>query len=216
MKTRRDAIDMTGQVVGRLTVLGPDRDKNGRLKWRCQCQCGATTLVTGGNLRGHTRSCGCLLRQRRDESHTIHGGAGSPEYAIWCTIIQRCRNKNSQKFENYGGRGIEVRFGTFAEFLAALGPRPSSSHSVDRIDNDGHYEPGNVRWALPHEQASNKRSNRLFTANGETATLSQWARKLGMHPSSLSGRLKKWPPAIALTVPVNRKCQTNARFNHHV
>jgi hypothetical protein len=141
-----------------------------------------------------------------------HGHAGPPassEYRAWSSIKGRCFNPKDPRFEDYGGRGITVcaQWATnFLAFLADVGPRPSRAHSIDRIDNDGHYEPGNVKWSTAREQCSNRRSNRLMALNGQTKTAAEWARGAGLNPETLSARLARgWDLGRALAEPVKRK-----------
>ncbi len=117
-------------------------------------------------------------------------------YQVWHMIRQRCNNPNARNYHNYGGRGIKIcpewdnSYKAFAEYL---GPRPSRGHSVDRIDNDGNYEPGNVRWATREEQNNNKRNSGMVTWEGVSKTPAQWARVLGISSQSMRYRLEHWP-----------------------
>lgn len=135
-----------------------------------------------------------------------HGMHKSPENIAWRHMKDRCSNPKSQRFDRYGGRGISVceRWAnSFEAFYEDLGPRPSSEHSIERIDNDGNYEPGNVIWALREQQENNKSTNVFLTHDGETLTLAQWSRKLGIEKKTLSHRLKAgWSVDLALTTPV--------------
>jgi len=154
-------IDLTGQTFGRWTVL----EFKGQAKWLCRCSCGTEKVVGGSSLRrGNSTSCGCFQREdvsRRTRTHGHKaGGKYTPEYIAWANIIARCENPKHKAYPNYGGRGITIcgRWReSFESFLADVGPRPSDDNSLDRIDNDGHYEPGNVRWATISEQAKNRR-----------------------------------------------------------
>lgn len=161
--TRPDAVvDMTSRRFHRLTVLGRAPNTSGQsARWLCRCDCGNEVVVLGGHLRsGNTKSCGC---QRIDSARTTnrkHGMAKSLAYKRWETIKQRCTNPKNPSYPNYGGRGIGICSEwaeSFEAFHAAVGDPPSTSHSLDRINNDGNYEPGNVRWATASEQQRNRR-----------------------------------------------------------
>jgi hypothetical protein len=194
------AIDLTGQRFGRLTVVrqAEGRDRRGGLLWHCVCDCGGKKVAAAYNLRrGHVWSCGCLYRACAGESL-------SPEASTFYRAKGRCLNPDDPAFHHYGGRGIEFRFESFAQFLAELGPRPLGM-SLDRIDNDGHYEPGNVRWANWREQANNRRRNRRITAFGETRTLSEWARFTGLSGSLIRHRLDRGLSAERTFSPVRRR-----------
>lgn len=148
--------DLTGKTVGRLYVVG--RLESGR--WRCICDCGNETIVTAASLRGNraTRSCGCLKVDKLVERSTSHGLTQTPEHQAYRSARYRCENPRSHRWPRYGGRGIRFRFDSFEQFFAELGLRPSPRHSVDRINNNDDYRPGNVRWATPHEQRLNQSS----------------------------------------------------------
>jgi hypothetical protein len=130
----------------------------------------------------------------------------TPERSAWQNMRDRCNNPNCVSFDNYGLRGIRVcdewQY-DYQAFLRHVGPRPSPRHSLDRIDNNGHYEPGNVRWADKSTQLSNRRTNRLLTFSGETLTMSQWALRLGISFECLKRRLdhRHWSEERALTTP---------------
>jgi hypothetical protein len=114
---------------------------------------------------------------------------------------QRCQNPKNPSFAYYGGRGIVVcaRWSSFGLFLADVGRRPSSNHSLDRIDTNGHYEPGNVRWATAKVQNRNKRSNSELTIAGETLTVAEWAERTGVDPSTLHKRIRAgWEPELCV------------------
>jgi hypothetical protein len=114
----------------------------------------------------------------------------------------RCENPKCEKYPDYGGRGIRVLFASCAEFLAEVGPAPSLKHSIDRIDNDGHYAPGNVKWSTAAEQSRNTRRSRMITYDGVTQCLTDWAKQLGISQPQLHKRLRTgWPLGRALTEP---------------
>lgn len=188
--------DLTGLQFGKLTVIGfagLDKGKNSR--WLCRCECGGKCTHLAGNLkRGRCPSCGCLKKQKRVgqrcEDH--------PDFHVFSGMLTRCFNPKDHTYKRYGGRGIRVcdrwREGGFWVFLSDMGPRPSPDHSIDRIDNDGHYEPGNCRWATPKEQGRNRRTNRLITHDGLTLPMSEWAERLGVKRQMIQDRLNKgWP-----------------------
>jgi hypothetical protein len=167
-KTFKPQFDLEGQTFGRLTVVSrvprrPDEYKTAQVKWLCKCECGNEAIVGSNNLRkGRTLSCGCFNRERSTEANTRHGNATrrstTREYRIWASMLSRCRNPGTNNYKYYGGRGISVceRWHTFDNFLADIGEIPHPL-TIDRIDNEGNYEPGNVRLATPKEQAQNKR-----------------------------------------------------------
>lgn len=184
-----------GEQYGLWTVLGsgnPDKWNHPRLL--CRCRCGRTSDVPPSHLKSGRsagcRSCGVL-------THGATKGKGfSPEYKIWKGIIQRCHNPKSGGFYLYGGRGIHVcdgwrGVGGYEAFLAHLGSKPSPQHEIDRIDSNGHYEPGNVRWSTRKEQARNLRRNVFLTAHGQTKQISQWAEDLKIPKSTIRGRLSR-------------------------
>lgn len=146
-----------GTRFGRLTVTH-DRDGASRVIG-VLCDCGTAFAASVKVLRrGDVRSCGCLRREVAAERSTTHGGTGSREYTTWKAMWQRCTNPRASKYRYYGGRGITVcaRWRDFEAFLADMGPRPAGK-SIDRVDPDGDYEPGNCRWATQREQVANRR-----------------------------------------------------------
>lgn len=156
-----------GDVFGRLTIVElPPTTHDTPALAHVRCGCGAERIVQRSNLRaGVTRSCGCLHREQLRERATTHGGAAAQtaEYRAWKGAKRRVTSPNGQTWKYYGGRGIGMAaewLDDFPAFLAHIGPRPGPGYSVDRIDNNGDYAPGNVRWATVLEQARNRRDSR--------------------------------------------------------
>lgn len=199
-------IDITGQKFNRLTVIEYSHTK-GNAYWKCCCECGNETVVVGTKLRsGHTKSCGCLLVESRKECRITHGMSRSDEHNTWCWIKTRCYNVNSASYPYYGGRGIIICpewLESFDNFYKDMGPKPGPQYSLDRIDNNGNYEPNNCRWATQEEQANNKTSNVEVTYNGKTQNISQWARELKIQATTIRARLRKgWAVGDALSRPI--------------
>ena len=130
-------------------------------------------------------------------------GKHTPTYICWGHISQRCINPKMKDFHKYGGRGITVceRWQKFENFLADMGERPGPEYSIDRIDNNGNYEPGNCRWATKMEQAKNTRQNRWLEYGGVRLHFADWARRLHINQSSLHRRIKAWGVERALAAP---------------
>lgn len=193
--------NLTGQTFGRLFVLDESPTKkphSTNAVWRCRCVCGNTVEVRAGALiSGNTKGCGCT--RGRYGPH-IHRKTHTREWRAWIAAKRRCDEQ-----VGYVDRGItmwpEWR-ASFQKFLADVGLAPSDTHQLDRIDNDGGYAPGNVRWATPEQQANNKRNNRRLTLNGETHTLAEWARLRNVPRERIKTRLERgWSVFRALTEP---------------
>lgn len=194
---------MVGERFGRLVVL----EMLPRARVRCKCDCGAISEHRRWHLKvGATSSCGCFRKEHSSETKSTHGLSGAAEYKIWKGIIKRCENPHDHAFANYSGRGIRIApewRNDFESFIAHVGPRPSAAHSIDRINNDRSYEPGNVRWATKSEQAANRRSSRLIVAFCQARILRDWACITGLSADAIYARMRLgWPVERALTAPL--------------
>lgn len=170
--------NLSGQVFGLLTVKLFYGTENGHAKWLCNCTCGGQWIGVGYSLTsGQTKSCGCLSVKHKE--------SGSRLYKVWQDMLNRTRNTNLSNYERYGARGIAVdkNFMDYLEFKKCLleeaGEWPGSGYSLDRINNNKGYEPGNLRWATPKQQQRNTRFNRIITINGEVLAFSAAVEKYG-------------------------------------
>lgn len=198
----KNAKDITGQRFGRLIALGPvEKLPNHIVVWLCRCDCGNLHHVRSANLNQHkVLSCGCLQSERAHDTFSTHGLSKHRLYDVWRSIVQRCTNPNNKGYKNYGGRGIAIcdewrhDFLAFYSYVSPLEYFGEQGYSLDRIDNNGHYEPGNVRWATRKEQLRNMRKNHTLSHNGKTQTVSAWAEELGVKRGKLQKRLNRgWP-----------------------
>lgn len=216
---RRD--DLIGQRFGDLVVTAfhdvietPGGTR--RTRWLCCCACGADYVVRGRDLKaGATKRCDeCrakvldagLYRLRHGQGRTRHI---SREYRAWQEAKKRCENPNATGYSAYGGRGIRMCVewaADFVTFVHDMGPCPDG-YELDRIDSDGHYEPGNCRWASEEVQQNNRRSNHyLDMADGSTMTLTQYARFMGVSPRLFQERLTAgWSIGEAICAPLGAR-----------
>lgn len=192
------------RVIERVPAIPGVKQK--QAKWLCRCDCGKEKICYGSCLRsGHTSSCGCFRTDRIKVAKTTHGMRKSKEYVVWCNMISRCENPNNRNYKYYGGRGITVcpDFHSFECFIKSMGPRPLGC-TIDRIDNNGNYEPSNCRWANEETQKNNRSDNVFITYKGETLTIAQWSKAINIPMITLWNRIKKchWPIEKALTNPI--------------
>lgn len=192
-------MSLVGRRFGRLVVTSFAHIKNQSKYWLCQCDCGEEVIQNTSNLNaGRMRSCGCLRRElnkdRATQRNTTHGltKRHHHELAIWSDMISRCTNPKNKAYHNYGGRGVSVcsRWMSFPNFLADMGSRPKDM-TLERINNDGNYEPGNCKWATREEQANNRRGVQLFEFRGERGSVTFWARRWKCCRHNLTKKLKR-------------------------
>jgi hypothetical protein len=193
-----------GTSFARLTIIAAaSPGTRGERYWWCLCDCGRRKRVRESHLRHNAiHSCGCLRVETSRRVNRTHGMTHVPEYCIYQGLKNRCSNPNDPtNYARYGARGIKCLWQTFEEFYAAMGPRPSPRHSIDRFpDTNGHYCTENARWATPREQALNKRHNHYLTLHGRTQTLSEWAEETGIHHTTILRRKGLgWTDEEALT-----------------
>lgn len=194
-------IDLTGQKFNMLMVIKRVENKGKLTAWLCKCDCGNETIVVGTHLKnGHTKSCGCIRKHNYENGicHRTHGLSKADTYSHWHNIKTRCYNKNNSKYKNYGARGITMfsewtnNFEQFHEYVINLPNYKKEGYtSLDRIDNNGNYEPGNVRWATHLMQANNKQKTRVITHKGKTLNLAQWCKLLGLSKNTIYERLNR-------------------------
>lgn len=216
-------IDLTGKKFNLLTVMyrGPDYISPSGMhmvRWYCKCDCGnpELTLVSGCALKSKTspiKSCGCLIKYHSKPTHKTHGGTKDRLYGVWCGIKNRCYCPSSNRYENYGGRGIKMcdewknSYEIFRSWALRNGYQPDAPRgkcTIERIDVNGNYCPENCVWKTIKEQVNNKTDNHLVEYQGVTHTISEWADILGMAYNTLLNRINHgWSAERALTEPIN-------------
>lgn len=204
----RKVENVIGQRFERLVVLENLQIKaHGSTLHRCICDCGNIIEIPLSYLKSkHYRSCGCLKR----DSHTTHNLSKTRIYEIYNCMLKRCYKENNQAYKDYGGRGITVcdewknSFIEFAKWAMKNGYKDDLT--IDRIDNNGNYEPSNCRWATKAEQARNTRKNKFFTYNGETKIISEWSRILEIPQTTLFRRIKQNRPIQEIIYKGDLRC----------
>lgn len=197
----------SGKKIGRLSILKYTHNIGQHQYYDVVCDCGKKRNVAYESMRsGSTLSCGCLKKELVSIRFKTHGMTNSKEYKIWNSMVQRCVNKKSSSYANYGANGISVssRWMDFNNFIADMGLRPTDRHTIERIDNSLGYSMGNCRWATYGEQSRNRSSNRIIAHNGKVKCVSDWAEELGVSENVLNGRLRRgWEIEDALNTPVS-------------
>jgi hypothetical protein len=207
--------NVVGKTINHLTII-TELDRVGgvdsKTGWRtskrfflCKCVCGLEKRVSANEIfTGGTKSCGCI----KGESRKRHGMSGKPEYYTWSLMKRRCDSPKDDMYKYYGGAGVKYcdRWALFDNFYADMGPRPSSSHSLDRFPNgSGDYCKENCRWATHKEQANNMKSNVILDFRGEKLTMKQVSERLGIKYTSLIERLKNgWDMEKIINTPIKK------------
>lgn len=212
-----EAHDLIGKRYGRLTVIGRAYDQKCKTKrsrmWLCRCDCGNEVVKPTHDLnRGHAKSCGCWRKEHMEEfteklaGRVTHGMSRERIFRIWSGMIKRCEDPSCKAYKNYGGRGIKVcdewhSLDSFVDWAHKNGY--AEDRSIDRIDNDSSYGPDNCRWADILTQANNKRNNVFITYNGETHTIPEWSRIIGISATTIRQRKRAgWSDEEAIGKPL--------------
>jgi hypothetical protein len=220
-----------GQRFGRLSIVAEESPKlvgtRSIRRFRCKCDCGKTTVVNLQGLRAKTiKSCGCLRQELSSARNTTHGHTRgqhgkrtiSRSYSAWKQMRARCQRPAHAYFKHYGGRGIKVceRWQKFENFLADMGEPPQGT-SLDRLNNDGDYEPANCAWRTQVEQMYNRRTTIHVLFQGERLSLRDWSERTGIPRATLHNRivLLSWAPERALTTPHRPKLYRVTRERKH-
>lgn len=202
--------DKTGARFGRWVVQDRAGSIKNRAAWRCICDCGNERILSSATLTdGESLSCGCLHKERASAAARTHGRSRTRLYKVWTSMKRRCTAPKDSQYHLYGGRGITVCpewMASFEAFAADVGERPQAGMSLDRIDNEKGYMPGNVRWATGSQQLSNTRRTIHVTYKGETMCMRDLSRRTGIAYMTLKQRLQKgWSVEAAVETPVNKR-----------
>ena len=197
-------IDYTGQKFNRMTAISYSHTLKSHRYWKCKCECGNYTIVQiRAVVSGNTKSCGCYNKekvQKTGKANKTHGYSTSKIYKLWWSIVQRCNNKKSKMYKDYGAKGIKIceEWLKFDNFLKEMGDRPSNLYTVRRINIDKDYEVSNCKWAIY------ERNGMLIEYDEKKQTLSKWAEELNVDVGVLYRRvvLKHWSMERAITTPV--------------
>lgn len=180
--SERSHKDLTGKRFGKLIALNVSKTENGKTYWKCKCDCGNySEVLTNRLISGHTKSCGCLVKENAAKANITHGKSKTRIYRIYNGMKQRCYNESAPSYVNYGSRGIKICDEWLKDFTSfynwALENGYSEELSIDRIDNNGNYEPSNCRWTTQKVQANNRRTSHYIDVNGEKITLAAFLKR---------------------------------------
>lgn len=211
--TGKEITDLSGVRSGKLSVVSLSEKRSGKaMYWNCICDCGERCLVRSIKIvSGWTTSCGCIQfdaesREAARVKATKHGGSYTKEYRTWDAMRRRCNDPKHPQYPDYGGRGIKVcqEWGKFENFIAAMGAAPKGM-SIDRINNDGNYEPANCRWATKMTQANNKRNTTYVKYKGRMVPVAELARIGGMNRTAVKQRIAYgWSAEDAISTPIRQ------------
>lgn len=212
-----ELIDLTGKRFGRLTVIERAPNRGRRTMWRCKCQCGKEKVIRQEDLHsGKIVSCGCYLH----EKITKHGLYKTKEYRRWASMKDRCGNPKATHAHRYSGREITVcpewknNFQSYYDYVSKLPHFGEEGYSLNRIDNDGNYEPGNVEWADDYTQMNNTSKNHLIEYHGSIKTVTEWARIKGIPIDCLRNRIARgWDSNRALETPIEKHTKHKILYN---
>lgn len=201
--------NLLGKTFGRLTVIcRAKNDKRGKARWLCKCECGNRVAILADSLlSGKTKSCGCYRKEVAPlNNKPKHGMTGTRLWVIWSGMKSRCYYPHNVAYKSYGGRGIKVCSEWLHNFLAfhnwAVNNGYSDNLTIDRIDNNGNYEPSNCRWATYEEQECNRSDTVYLTVEGQTLSISEWSRRTGISGATLRWRIENgWSEKDMLIEP---------------
>lgn len=205
---RKSDNEMIGYRKGSLTVISFDSLRKGRSYWKVQCDCGTIKTIRIDGMHDYSTCDKCKAEKQRQRMLT-HGETKTKLYKTWRGIKARCYNKNSIDYQNYGGRGIKMfdgwiyNYEAFRDYVQKLPNYNEKGYTIDRINVNGDYIPGNIRWADSETQSNNRRDNHFLELNGEILTVKQWSNRLGIKYSTLMNRIKMgWSDEDILTRPI--------------
>lgn len=207
---RKSDCEMIGYRKGTLTVIAFDSMRNGRSYWKVQCDCGVVKTMRIDGMHENSTCDKCKAEKQRQRM-TTHGETKTSLYQTWRGIKGRCNNISDGSYYLYGGRGIKMYEGwlndyeSFRDYVTKLPNYGKKGYTIDRIDVNGDYVPGNVRWADFETQSNNRRDNHFLELNGEILTAKQWSKRLGIKYSTITNRIKLgWTDEEILTRPIQK------------